>query len=70
MGDRQTVQVLMYLAPKQELVRELGSMILYSFLHFQGLWNMERTSRRDGTAGDVRRTTSTGVYTGQGWMAM
>jgi hypothetical protein len=46
-------------------------MILYSFfaLHFQGLWNMEKTSRWDGTAGDVRRMTSTGVYMGQGGMA-
>jgi hypothetical protein len=45
-------------------------MILYSFLHFQGLWNMEKTSSWDGTAGDVRREVSTGVYTGQGGTAM
>jgi len=70
MGDRQTVHELMYLALKQELVCELRSMILYSFLHFQGLWNMERTSRQDGMAGEVRRMISTRVYTGQGWMAM
>jgi hypothetical protein len=30
-GDGQTVHMLMYLAPKQELVRGLDSLILYSF---------------------------------------
>ncbi len=62
--------MLMYLMPKQELVRGLGFMILYRFLHFQDLRSMEKTSRWDGTAGDVKRMVSTGVYMCQGGTAM
>ncbi len=70
MGDRQTVHMLMYLMLKQEWVRGVGSMILYRFLHFQDLRSMEKTSRWDGTAGDIKRMVSTEVYMCQGGTAM
>jgi hypothetical protein len=44
-----------YSMPQKDLANGLSTMILYGCLHFQDLRGMEKTSRWDGTDGDVTR---------------